>query len=144
MTISLPSELSDYTASGLRYRSNGIVTDEMALDDVRNELDWCWQGWAVESGGILYFRPGTDRTPAFTFDEDDVLAVSSVRPAPALQDRTNALSMQLAASEDHDWLEYDAPEIEDTDALDRDNDHYLPQHTGIAPVRRTAPWTPRG
>ena len=128
--ITLPADLEDYTASGLRYRANGVVTDGMGLDDVRGEVDWAWQGWAVEAGGVLYFRPGGDRTAAYSLGAGDVTTVKAVKPAPALQDRVNALSMQLNASLDHDFLQYDVPEIEDAPALMRDDDFYLPQHTG--------------
>ena len=130
VTTTLPSNLAGYTATGLRYRANGVITDDMALDDIRSEIDWCWQGWAVESGGIMYFRPGVDRTATASVGEDDIISVDAVRPAPALQDRVNALSMQLQSSLDHDYLPYDVPEVEDTPALTRDDNYYLPQHTG--------------
>ena len=130
VTITLPADLSEYTATSLRYRVNGIITDDMGLADIRAELDWAWQGWAVESSGVHHFRPGSDRAAMAAFVADDLIAIGSVRPAPAIQDRVNALSMQLQASEDHDFLPYDVPEIRDTDALARDGDYYLPQHTG--------------
>ena len=130
VSTTLPNNIADYTATGLRYRANGVITDDMALDDIRSEIDWCWQGWAVESGGIMYFRPGVDRTATAAFGVDDIISVDAVRPAPSLQDRVNALSMQLQSSLDHDYLPYDVPEVEDTPALTRDDNYYLPQHTG--------------
>lgn len=128
--VTIPSVPAGYTASGIRYSANGTIADGMALDDVRAELDWAWQGWAVESGGVLYFRPGADRTSAADLTEDDLLGIEGVRPAPALQSRINALSMSLFQSKDNDFLEYDVPEIEDSPALSRDDNHYLPQNTG--------------
>ena len=129
-SVSLSTSATGYTGTSIRYRANGIINSEMALDAIRTELDWCWQGNAVESGGILYFRPGADRAAAAALGPDDFLDVSQVKPAPALQERINALTMTLASSQDHDWLEYDVPETVDNPALARDENFYLPQDTG--------------
>ena len=124
------NQAGDYENQGIRYSVNGVLTAGMALDNVRREFDYCWQGWAVESGGIQYFQPGADRAPVGTIEESDTLAVGEVRPAPSLQERFNAVSMRLIQCKDTDWQPFDVPESLDAMTLARDDNFYLPQDAG--------------
>ena len=125
------SDLPDgYTASGLRYAINGILTAEMDFELVRREFDIAWQGWVVEAGGVQYFRPGSDVAPVATLGEADIIEISEVRPAPALQSRYNAVTMTLAQSADNDFLPYDVPQSVDQQSLTRDDNFSLPQDAG--------------
>ena len=130
VTVALPADLADYTATAPRYSANGIVTADMSATDVRTELDFAWQGWAAEKAGVVYFRPGADRAVAWQLGPDDILSVDGIRPALAIQDRVNAITMTLPASADHEYLEYDVPEVVDDDVLERDDHHYLPRDLG--------------
>jgi len=129
-TIGSPDLPSGYTTSSLRYEVNGIVTADMDFAAVRREFDMCWQGWAVEAGGVLYFMPGADRAAVGGITEDDTLEIGEVRPAPALQARSNAISMTLTQSRDNGYQPFDVPETVDAPALARDDSFYLPQDGG--------------
>ena len=128
--IGSPDLPSGYTTTSLRYEVNGIVTAEMDFAAVRREFDMCWQGWAVEAGGMLYFTPGADRATVGAIIEDDTLEIGEVRPAPALQARNNAISMTLTQSRDNNYQPFDVPETVDNPALQRDDSFYLPQDGG--------------
>jgi len=130
VTIPAGSSRDGYARSGIRYAVNGTLTADMQLDRVRQEIDYCWQGSAVESGGVQYFLPGADRAAVGALGEDDLLSVAEVRPAPSFQDRVNAVSMSLTQCRDTDYQPFDVPETEDSAALARDGDFYLPQDAG--------------
>ena len=132
VTVSLPSDYADYEPSAKRYAVNGVVHADDDPERVEAELDFCWQGWAVEVDGVIKFRAGADRTVARAITADDIISVDSVKPAPAIQDRVNAASIALAQSQEHDWLAISLPELEDTAARTRDGEH-LPKDLGTRP-----------
>ena len=128
--IGSPDLPSGYTRTSLRYEVNGIVTADMDFAAVRREFDMCWQGWAIESGGMLYFTPGADRAAVGAIVEDDTLDIGEVRPAPALQARNNAIAMTLTQSRDDGYQPFDVPQTVDNPALQRDDSFFLPQDGG--------------
>ena len=95
-------------------------------------MDFAWQGYAVERDGVFYFRPGADRVIAGTIEPDHIMSMDAIKPAAALQDRINAAQMAISQSREHDWLELTLPEIQDSDAQERDGE-YLPQDLGTRP-----------
>lgn len=120
VTVPLPPAYADYESTARRYSVNGIIRSGDDAETVEAQLDYAWQGYAVEAGGIFYFRPGASRTPTLTITPDDIEAVVSVEPAPPLQQRINAVSFGLRQSREHDWLELTLPEYVDADAVNRD------------------------
>ena len=106
----------------MRYAVNGVVFSDDDPSGVEAELDFAWQGYAVEADGVYYFRPGADRTVSRAITPDDIVAIESIQPAPAIQDRINTATMSLAQSREHDWLEASLPELEDSDAVARDGE----------------------
>ncbi len=122
INISLPAGYEDYPQTGKRYAVNGVVFSDDDPSRVEAELDFAWQGWAVEADGVYYFRPGADRAIARAITEDDIVAIGSIQPAPAIQDRLNAATMGLAQSREHDWQEVSIPELQDAPAIARDGE----------------------
>ena len=130
VSVTSPALPAGYTTTGLRYSVNGILTSDMDFASVRREFDFAWQGWAVEAGGMLYFKPGADRAIVGTVSEGDTAEIMEVRPAPGLQERQNAVSMTLTQSRDTNYEPFDVPETTDNPALTRDDNFYLPQDAG--------------
>ena len=122
ISFSLPAGYEDYANSSKRYAINGVVTSDDDPTRVEAELDFAWQGYAVEADGVFHFRPGADRAIARAIAADDIVRIDGIQPAPAIQDRINAAVMTLAQSREHDWLEASIPEFEDAAAVARDGE----------------------
>ena len=127
--LALPEGYEDYAATSKRYAVNGVVHADDDPERIEAELDFAWQGWAVEIAGIHHFRPGADRPVARFLTPDEIIAIDGIQPAPPLQDRINAATVSLAQSREHDWLEASLPEFNDTEAESRDGER-LPQDLG--------------
>ena len=125
----LPADYADYSPTSKRYSINGIIHSDDDHERVEAEMDFAWQGHAIERDGIFFFRPGSDRVISGVIDPDHIQNVDSIQPAASIQDRVNAVQISLAQSREHDWLEVSLPEINDTDAQARDGT-YLPQDLG--------------
>ena len=125
----LPADYAGYQSTSKRYAINGIIHSNDDPERVEAEMDFAWQGFAVERDGVFFFRPGADRVISAIIDPDHIQSINSIQPAAATQDRINAVQMALAQSREHDWLEFSLPEINDAAAQARDG-IYLPQDLG--------------
>ncbi|MCY4059106.1 MAG: hypothetical protein OXG44_13985, partial [Gammaproteobacteria bacterium] len=114
-----------------RYTINGVVTAGDDVDQVEAQMDAAWAGEVIEVGGQLRFRPGVDRvvtmelTDANTtdpkkIDDDDIIEPPAIKPWPALQERINAVTCEIAQSKAHEWTKLSLPEYVDSPAEDRD------------------------
>lgn len=110
------------TKTVTRYSINGVVQSEDDPEAVEKHMDFAWQGYALEIDGVYIFRPGADRPATVTLNEENIIAVEQVSPAPALQDRVNSATVTLSQSRDHDWLNYGIPEVIDQPSLTRDGE----------------------
>ena len=132
ITYSLTSSYSNYEPVSLRYSVNGVITAEDDPDTINQELDFCWQGYVVEADSKLYFRPGVNRPIIGTLTERDIIQVNSIRTAPVLQERINAMSMSIAQSRVKEWQQQDVPRQRDEQAiLNRDNNQELWTNIGV-------------
>ena len=120
VALKLPADYADYAASAPKYTVNGVINLDDDSERARQELDFAWQGEVVESGGVLFFRPGIDRPTVGKIDAGNIMEAISFQPQRGIQDRTNALSMQIAQSNAHAWSRLDLPEFEDAAAQTRD------------------------
>ena len=85
VTLNLPPEYREYNPTGIRYGYDGTIRSSDPVAEVEKEMDFGWQGFAVEYGGMVYFRPGADRTIDFEITEDDIIEEGEVITAPAIQ-----------------------------------------------------------
>ena len=126
VAVSRPTnEYADWPANEIRYACNGVVDSVSDMEQVEAELDWCWQGHAVEMDGVFHFRPGVDRTVETNkIGPADIIEVTGFKPAPSLQERANTATMSLDQSSRHDYDQYAVPEFTDSAALARDVGRY--------------------
>ena len=117
------------STSEIRYSLNGVFSSGDRVEEIERQLDFCWQGFVVEQGGVHFFRPGSDRPVAFDLTPDDIIKVGAFQPAPALQQRVNAVSMTLSQSREHDYQAVDLPTFRDEQSITRDGE-YRPQDIG--------------
>ncbi len=119
----LPADYADWNAVSKRYTVNGVFSSGDDVSQVEDQLDAAWAGEVIESRGKLHFRPGSERTPRMTITDSDILEPPVIRPWPALQERVNAISGEIAQSEEHDWTKMSLPQVPATvpqATLDRD------------------------
>ena len=114
------SSYRDWPEAEMRYAVNGVVQSGDPVERVEAELDFCWQGYAVEMDGVYHFRPGRDRASVATVEDDDILELLVCTPFPTQQARVNAVTMSLRQSARHDYLEYAAPEVANSASVTRD------------------------
>ena len=86
-----------------RYEANGVIFADDDAERIEAELDWVWQGHAVEVEGKYKFRPGADRASSTTIEESEMLDVERIQVAPALTERVNVLEIGLRQSRTHGW-----------------------------------------
>ncbi len=129
VSVVLTSAFSDYSPTSKRYSINGLIQANDGVAGVEREMDFAWQGHAVEIDGTFVFRPGAERAATATIEPDDIISVEGIQPAPALQDRINAASVSIAQSSEHEWTQLDLPEYNDTEAQTRDGEK-LPANLG--------------
>lgn len=116
--VSVSGVPEGYTAATKRYSVNGWVLADPALNEqYLAEMDFAWAGFAVESGGKLHFRPGSERAPFANLTADNIVSTGEYRPQVAIQERINSVSMVLGQSADNDYQTYDLPAIEDSAAV---------------------------
>ena len=115
---------ADYPEHNARYTINGTIESGDDASTIEQHMDFAWQGYAVEVGGVHYFRPGVSRAAAATIGADDILEPLEAAPTPSLQDRVNAIRMNLAQSALHDYTELAMPEIADAAAQARDGRNF--------------------
>lgn len=130
VNFTLPAEYAGFTGSFKRYTINGVVSSAHGAEDIASEMDQAWQGNIAEAGGVLHFNAGADRTVRYNLTEEDTVSMGDIQTGPSLQDRINAVTMTVEQSLDHDYLQYDLPEVRDPDAFTRDRNQYLPLDTG--------------
>ena len=122
-TVALPQDYLDegWDDQVMRYAVDGWIYTDADPSQVKQELDFCWQGFAVEFMGKLYYRPGVARPPVAVIDGDAViLARGEFTPEPDLNERINAVTGGVAQSSQHDYTRYSLPEIRDAPAIARD------------------------
>ena len=111
--------------SDLRYAIDGIVTAGDGPDVVATEMDFAWQGEVAEINGTLYFYAGRNipnsEGVSINIKNEGIESVG-VKPAPALNQRINQVTVTLNQSRDHNWLTHDIDAIKDTDAIERDGE----------------------
>ena len=107
----------------IRYAIDGVITSDDNPRSILSDMDFAMQGFVSEVDGRLKFNPGRERANS----EGTVLNVNSelitfqgARPAPALSERINAISMTLDQSSNHDWLSTDIEEVTDEASITRD------------------------
>ena len=125
------SSYRDWPAAEMRYAVNGVVQSGDPVEQVEAEMDFCWQGYAVEMDGVYHFRPGRDRASVATIGDGDILELLACTPFPTVQERVNAATMSLRQSARHDYLEYAVPEVANSAAVTRDG--RLPKDLGTRP-----------
>ena len=126
------SSYRNWPEAEMRYAVNGVVQSGDPVEQVEAEMDFCWQGYAVEMDGVYHFRPGRDRNSSATIDDGDILELLACTPFPTVQDRVNAVTMSLRQSARHDYLEYAVPEVANSAAVTRDGGR-LPKDLGTRP-----------
>ena len=124
VTVVLPSQFSAYQSTSRRYTANGIVESGESVPEIEAQLDLCWQGFVVEVGDKLFFRPGVpvaDRVTHATITDDDITRTVQITPYPPLQERVNVITGSLRQSSVQDYDAMDLVPFEDTAqaALDR-------------------------
>ena len=122
VTTPLPAGYSGYSGTAIRYAVNMVINSTDSVSAILHELDFAWQGHAVEVNGVWHFRPGVDRPITQHLRASAMLAPGTAAPTPAIDERVNALTMQLAQSAAHDYQNYDLPLMTDADSLARDGE----------------------
>ena len=124
VTDDLPASHNEFRRFGVvkQYTINGVITAGDDVSSVEDQLDAAWAGEVIEAGGKLLFKPGAERPATAKLDLSgaDIVAPPSVQPWAPLQDRVNAIDIELAQSRAHHWSKLSLPEYVDQDALDRD------------------------
>ncbi len=124
VTDDLPTSHNEFRRFGVvkQYTINGVITAGDDVSSVEDQLDAAWAGEVIEAGGKLLFKPGAERPATAKLDLSgaDIVAPPSVQPWAPLQDRVNAIDIELAQSRAHGWSKLSLPEYVDQDALDRD------------------------
>ena len=129
--MQVSAQYGQYTKSDKRYSINGVVTTADDTSAVMSEMDFCWQGFVVEQDASLYFRPGIDRISRYKIDKSVIIQPPSIKVAPNVQDRINAISMSLLQSSDSDYKSQDLRTLTDNDTIqNRDNCIVLWQDLG--------------
>ena len=109
-----------------RYSVNGIFSADDDVASVERDLDFAWSGRVIESGGVHYFYPGTNRTPALVLDaEVDIVEPPSAAPSGPVSERANSVSVSLAQSRAASYQEQPMPAFVDKDAQDRDGELHV-------------------
>ena len=122
----------EYNGNSIRYPVNGLITSEDDPQSVTSELDFCWQGYVVESDARLYFRPGVNRPITQILTEKDIIDTESIQVAPILQNRINAMSMSIEQSSAKQYQNQNIPKQRDLNNQQiRDNNQELWTDLGV-------------
>lgn len=109
----LPEQFADYPTDDIRFAANGILRADDDQEAIFDALDFAWQGAVVYHAGRYYFRPGVDRGVQRIIHPQDLAGPIGVLAAPPLQNRVNAVTLQLDQSKEHDWAETPLNDYED-------------------------------
>ena len=137
-SVSVP-EVDTDTNSGRprtqpRYTFNGMIKSTDDPDEIRRQMDICWQGYAVEQDGLLYFRPGAVRRPVGEITEDIVFKLGVFNPQPSLQERFNAATVSIRQDRYGNYEPADLPLFPDQQVIDgRDYGQVLERDLGQWP-----------
>ena len=118
-----------YPKQTTRYPCHALIRSDDNGSLLLQEVLWCMAGALYHLDGRAYMRAGAQRAAALHITDDDVVDVLEVQTSPPLRQRTNAISVAVAQSEEHDWLEAAAPEIERADWYGFDGAKF-PLHLG--------------
>ena len=103
------------------YKINGVFGLGDPPDQVRAEMDWCWQGSVVDEGGSLTFKPGYKTSNVATIDtSSSAVQFLGGKPGPILSERYNKAKCTLLQSEDDRFLETSVPTVTHTGAVSLD------------------------
>ena len=110
ITVTLPAAYTAYQATSRRYQADGIIQSGESVAEIEAQLDLCWQGFVVEHGDKLHFRPGVpaaSRTTHPMITDDDIVDTVSITPWPPLQERVNIItgSLRQARTQDYDVMD---------------------------------------
>ena len=123
VTVTYPTaDYADYPTTSRRYTINGVIASDENMRDIEDQMDWAWQGSVIDVNGKHVFRPGAERTPVSSAIDttEDVVEMVSIQPAPAMEDRVNALNVTLRQSSVHRWTKLSLLPYVDTAAETRD------------------------
>ena len=149
MDVVLPGGRA-YAAYPRRYargQADGVVKVGDQATRVLEELAFAMAGEILVIGGRVHVRAGpagTDKPIKAAYvgapiTADDVASYGAFRSGPALQSKTNAVTMSLNQSSEHEWGEHRLPLYRDTAAIERDRyqyDHDLGERLFVSePVR---------
>ena len=114
--------LSAYaTCKSKGYEINGVFGLGDPPDQVRAEMDWCWQGSVVDEGGDLTFKPGNYSGPVETIDAStSAVQFLGGKPGPVLNERFNKAKCTILQSKDDRFLEASVPTVTHTGAVATD------------------------
>ena len=127
-----------YPESYTRYTVNGTISADDDPSTVLRELLFAMAGSLVEIDDKLHMFAGTERAATKTLGDADIIETGEIRPAPALQDRSNAMTMGLVESAEHDYTAYEMPKFVDADGLARDRRELLTEMGSRAFVNHPA------
>ena len=112
----LPEDYKEYRGQAHRYTIDGVISAGDDIAHVEDQLNAAWAGEVIEAGGELRFRPGVVRAATQTITDADIIEGPVARPWPALQERINAVSAEIAQSSHpkHQWTRMSLPEYVDS------------------------------
>ena len=97
-----------------KYTVNGVLSSGDDPPKVEEEFDDAWQGFVVEEGGVLHYLPGAPRAvEPLPILSRDIVDLISFKPAPALSERINAVTLTLNQSRMHEFESHSLREIVD-------------------------------
>ena len=100
------------------YKINGVFGLGDPSDQVRAELDWCWQGSVVDEGGNIAFKPGYYSGADATIDASkSAVQFLGGKPGPILSERYNKAKCTLLQSHEDRFLETSVPSVTHAGAL---------------------------
>ena len=82
ITYTLSSQYAGYDNTAPRYSIDGVIYSDDDPERIEQEFDFCWQGSVIESNGVHFFRPGSDRTVVRALDTTDIMELTSIQPGP--------------------------------------------------------------
>ena len=103
------------------YQINGVFGLGDPPDQVRAEMDWCWQGSVVDEGGKIAFKPGYKTANVTTIDAStSAVQFLGGKPGPILSERYNKAKCTLLQSHEDRFLETSIPTVTHTGAVATD------------------------
>ena len=118
--VTVTGSADGYPRTYTRYTANGMISADDDHLGVIRELLFAMAGSLVKLDGRWHIYAGAERPAVKTLTDSDIIRTVEIRPAPALQDRINALTIGVAQSAEHGYTSFELPEIVDADGEARD------------------------